>query len=122
MIAIATRSSEVWSNTRSSVYVDPEKKPWVAGNDLIVDGATIPRIFWSVTGGPLEGRFRNASIVHDEACVRMAEPWEDVHLMVLQCMPLRRTVGRQDQDPLRGRVPLRTALDDPNGCRDANGY
>src|SRR5262245_59996840 len=63
------------------VYVDPDKKPWVASKDLIVDGATIPRGFWSVTGGPLDGQFRNASIVHDEACDRMTEPWEDVHLM-----------------------------------------
>jgi hypothetical protein len=63
------------------VYVDPDKKPWIARKDLIVDGATIPRVFWSVTGGPLEGQFRNASIVHDEACDRMADPWEDVHLM-----------------------------------------
>jgi hypothetical protein len=79
------------------VYVDPHKKPWVASKDLIVDGATIPRVFWSVTGGPLEGQFRNASIVHDEACDRMTEPWEDVHLMFFnacRCGGLSETKGK----------------------------
>jgi hypothetical protein len=63
------------------IYIDPDKKAWVATKDLVVDGASIPRVFWTLTGGPLEGQFRNASIVHDEACNRMTEPWEDVHLM-----------------------------------------
>ena len=33
------------------------------------------------TGGPLDGPYRNASIVHDVACVSMTDPWDDVHFM-----------------------------------------
>ena len=61
-------------------YVDLSKKTWGAPKDSIVDGASIPQVFWSVSGGPLEGQYRNASIIHDTACDRMTEPWEDVHL------------------------------------------
>lgn len=62
-------------------YIDPHGTVWSAPKDAIVDGASIPRVFWTFTGGPLEGQFRNASIVHDVACDRMAVPSEKVHQM-----------------------------------------
>jgi hypothetical protein len=51
------------------VYLDPRGRAWTAGKNSVVDGASIPKAFWTITGGPLEGKYRNASIVHDEACV-----------------------------------------------------
>lgn len=63
------------------VYLDPRKKIWVAPKRSVVDGASIPRVFWTIVGGPLEGQYRYASIVHDVECVRRMEPWEDVHFM-----------------------------------------
>lgn len=63
------------------VYLDPRGRAWTASKDAIVNGASIPRAFWTITGGPFEGKYRDASIVHDEACVRMAEPYQNVHLM-----------------------------------------
>ena len=49
-------------------YIDPHGTVWTAPKDAVVDGASIPQVFWTFTGGPLEGKFRNASIVHDVAC------------------------------------------------------
>lgn len=46
-----------------------------------VDGASIPRAFWSVIGGPFEGRYRNASVVHDVYCDSQERPWREVHRM-----------------------------------------
>jgi hypothetical protein len=63
------------------VYLDPRGRAWTANKDSVVNGASIPRVFWTITGGPLEGKYRNASIVHDEWCVRMTETSEKVHLM-----------------------------------------
>jgi hypothetical protein len=63
------------------VYLDPRGKVWMATKDSIVNGASIPKAFWTISGGPFEGKYRNASIVHDEACVRMSEPSQNVHLM-----------------------------------------
>jgi hypothetical protein len=65
-------------------YLDPQGKVWAAKKNSVVDGASIPKLFWSITGGPLEGEFRNASIVHDTACHSKMEPWEDVHYMFYQ--------------------------------------
>lgn len=62
-------------------YIDPHGTVWSAPKDAVVDGASIPQAFWTFTGGPLEGKFRNASIVHDVACDRMAVPSDKVHQM-----------------------------------------
>lgn len=62
-------------------YLDPRQKKWNAPKGSVVNGASIPQAFWSLIGGPFEGRYRNASVTHDVACVEMRERWEDVHLM-----------------------------------------
>jgi hypothetical protein len=53
----------------------------VCPKDAFVDGTSIPQPFWSIVGGPMEGQYRNASIVHDEACKRRTETWQSVHQM-----------------------------------------
>jgi hypothetical protein len=63
------------------VYLDPRGRAWTTSRNTVVDGASIPKAFWTITGGPFEGKYRNASIVHDEACVKMTESWQNVHLM-----------------------------------------
>ena len=62
-------------------YVDAAAVRWDAPAGAVVNGASIPRPFWSVIGGPFEGRFRNASVVHDVACVDRSRPWRQVHRM-----------------------------------------
>lgn len=62
-------------------YVDPRGIRWVASAGSVVNGASIPRAFWSLVGGPFEGRFRNASVVHDVACEERSRDWRDVHRM-----------------------------------------
>ena len=62
-------------------YIDPREKKWLAPAQAIVDGALIPKPFWSVIGGPFADKYRQASVVHDVACVEMAESWQAVHLM-----------------------------------------
>lgn len=67
-------------------YVDADGKRWVAPAGAIVDGASIPRPFWPVIGGPFDGHYRNASVVHDYYCVVRSEPWEAVHRMFYHAM------------------------------------
>jgi Protein of unknown function (DUF1353) len=60
-------------------YKDPKGNVWRAPIGSIVDGASIPRIAWSIIGGPFEGKYRDASVIHDVACVSKVAKWEDVH-------------------------------------------
>ncbi|TWT56535.1 DUF1353 domain-containing protein [Allorhodopirellula solitaria] len=62
-------------------YVDRKGTRWIAPKDSIVNGASIPRAFWTFLGGPFTGRFRRASIVHDVYCVTRERPSADAHLM-----------------------------------------
>ena len=62
-------------------YVDPNNRRWVAPAGSVVDGASIPPAFWTFVGGPFEGQYRKASVVHDVGCVERTASWEDVHRM-----------------------------------------
>ncbi len=65
----------------SFTYIDPSGKRWTAAPGAVINGASIPSVFWSVIGGPFEGRFRKASVLHDAACENQTESWQDVHRM-----------------------------------------
>lgn len=60
-------------------YVDSRGTVWAAPKGSVVDGASIPQVLWSVVGSPYTGEYRNASVVHDVACVKRDKPWQDVH-------------------------------------------
>jgi len=62
-------------------FIDAENRRWIAPANSVVNGASIPSAFWTLIGGPFEGLYRNASVVHDVGCEEMTESWEDVHRM-----------------------------------------
>ena len=51
-------------------YSDSNGKRWDAPLGSIINGASIPQWLWNTMGSPYTGCYRNASIVHDIACVR----------------------------------------------------
>jgi hypothetical protein len=67
-------------------YTDAAGLAWDVPEGIELDGASIPRIFWSVTGGPWDGPYRNASIIHDHYCVTHSRRWEAVHRMFHEAM------------------------------------
>ena len=62
-------------------YSQSEDQSWPvpAGSEL--DGASIPRVLWSSIGGPFEGKYRDASIIHDHYCQVKSRPWQHTHRM-----------------------------------------
>ena len=60
-------------------YFDNEGRRWRAPKGSIVDGASIPRVAWPFIGGPFEGPYREASVIHDVACSEKLTPWLLVH-------------------------------------------
>lgn len=76
-------------------YVDARDKEWTAPAGSVINGASIPSVFWSVIGGPFEGRFRKASVLHDAACDQQTESWQDVHRMFFDaCRCSRVGIGK----------------------------
>lgn len=67
--------------TTNFAYADPRGKEWTAPRGAMVNGASIPQAFWSLIGGPWDGAYRQASVVHDVACETMQASWQDTHRM-----------------------------------------
>ena len=64
----------------------PSAIRWTAPTGAVVNGASIPPVFWPIIGSPFTGRYRNASVLHDVACDEKRRSWEEVHLMFYQAM------------------------------------
>jgi hypothetical protein len=67
-------------------YIDPKGVVWIAPAGSKVDGASIPRSLWSFMGGPFEGKYRNASVLHDVAYGNKSGPWQDADRMFYNAM------------------------------------
>ena len=67
-------------------YTDPHGEVWVAPVGSVVDGASMPRYLWSVMGGPFEGKYRNASVLHDVAYDQKNRPHEVCDRMFYHAM------------------------------------
>lgn len=67
-------------------YQDPGGKLWSVPTGTVVNGASIPQSFWSIIGGPFEGKYREASVIHDYLCDTQTATWEDTHLVFYNAM------------------------------------
>ncbi|MER9414059.1 DUF1353 domain-containing protein [Mesorhizobium sp. M0589] len=67
-------------------FKDADGTHWPVPRRTIVDGASIPRALWSLVGGPFEGKYRDASVVHDYYCDIRSADWRSVHLMFYRAM------------------------------------
>lgn len=65
--------------TENFQYIAPDNTIWTAPKGLVVDGATIPRVAWPIIGAPFNGIYRNASVIHDAACVARKSSWQSTH-------------------------------------------
>lgn len=68
------------------VYVRPDGTAWPVAAGARVDGASIPRLLWPLIGGPFEGKYRNASVIHDFYCANEVRLWRDTHRMFYEAM------------------------------------
>lgn len=75
---------------REAVFRDkPQSIIWTAPRGARIDGASVPRVFWSLLTGPYEGLHRDASVNHDYECCVKSRPWREVHRMYYDAMRAR---------------------------------
>ena len=67
-------------------YTDPHGIAWVAPAGSTVNGASIPRSLWSLMGGPFEGKYRDASVLHDVSYEQHKRRWQDCDRMFYNAM------------------------------------
>jgi hypothetical protein len=68
-------------------FIDARGQRWTARRHSSIDGASIPQVLWSA-GGPYEGKYRDASVIHDYYCdeTPKSRRWTDVHRMFYEAM------------------------------------
>jgi len=67
-------------------YTDPKGVVWIAPAGSKVDGASVPRSLWTFMGGPFEGKYRNASVLHDVAYEQRTRTWQECDRMFYNAM------------------------------------
>lgn len=60
-------------------FKDPNGFEWSVPQNTEVDGASIPAAFWSFIGGPFEGNYLKASVIHDYFCETKERTAHDTH-------------------------------------------
>lgn len=67
-------------------FMEADGLHWPVPPRSVVDGASIPGALWSLIGGPFEGKYRDASVVHDYYCAVRSADWQSVHRMFYRAM------------------------------------
>ena len=67
-------------------FVDSNSRLWTAPKGIVVNGASIPKFFWSFIGGPWSGKYKRASVIHDHFCETKSRKWDDVHRVFYDAM------------------------------------
>lgn len=67
-------------------YTDDRGVTWEIGPGDVFDGASIPRLFWSVVGSPMQGDYMIASAFHDVYLDRNVRSSEQVHEVFCEIM------------------------------------
>jgi hypothetical protein len=60
-------------------FIDPDGRRWTAPKGIVVDGASIPRLLWTIVGSPYTGGYRRASVIHDQYCDTKELTWRETH-------------------------------------------
>ena len=75
-------------------FTDGEGRKWLAPEETLTDGASIPAVFVPIIGQPREPKFANAAALHDAYCgignedgpVYHAKTWQEVHRLLYDAL------------------------------------
>ena len=72
-------------------YIDPRGVSWDVPAGYVTNGASIPPSLWSVVGGPFDGPYRDAAVLHDYYCEAKTRSSDDTHRMYYEASVARGT-------------------------------
>jgi len=96
------RQSEV---VKPLIYVDKKGRRFQCIPGDVIDGASIPRMFWRLIGAPYTGRHRRAAALHDCEYMRRRYPRKVCDRMFREVMKLDH-VGRIKRNTMYRMVRL----------------
>lgn len=72
-------------------YIDPRGVHWDVPVGYVTNGASIPTSLWAVVGGPFDGPYRDAAVLHDYYCEAKTRTSDDTHRMYYEAAVARGT-------------------------------
>jgi hypothetical protein len=72
-------------------FVDSKGVHWDVPPGYVSNGASIPPTLWPVVGGPLDGPYRDAAVIHDYFCEKRTRTDDDTHKMFYEAAIARGT-------------------------------
>jgi hypothetical protein len=72
-------------------YIDPRGVHWDAPAGYVTNGASIPASLWAIVGGPFDGPYRDAAVLHDYYCEAKNRSSDDTHQMYYEAAIARGT-------------------------------
>lgn len=72
-------------------YIDPRGVHWDVPTGYVTNGASIPTSLWAVVGGPFDGPYRDAAVLHDYYCEAKTRTSDDTHRMYYEAALARGT-------------------------------
>ena len=66
-------------------FVDPTGRQWSAPTGTETDGASVPKLFWTMYP-PFTGAYRAAAVIHDQYCRTRERSWQDTHKVFYYAM------------------------------------
>jgi Protein of unknown function (DUF1353) len=85
-VAELDRTGRTLTLLKPFAFHDASGRVWRVPTGAVTDGASIPKLFWSIIGGPLEGKYRWAAIIHDRYCDVRTRSWQDTHKVFYEAM------------------------------------
>jgi len=91
-------------------FQDADGTHWPVPPGTSVDGTSIPKAVWSLLGRPWEGKYREASVLHDYHCTARSADWQTVHRMFYRAMLVSGVSERRAKLVYAGVLYRRSAL------------
>ena len=79
----------------SSKYYNPitESYLWAALEKRVIDGASIPKLGWTLMGSPFSGRYKRSAAVHDVECKDKDTDYQTVHALFAEMIEVEGVDG-----------------------------
>lgn len=71
-------------------FIEPDNTAWKAGKGDVTDGASIPKLFQPIIGGPWEEDYLPAAVMHDHYTKRLVRTWWTTDRMFHQAMIVKK--------------------------------
>jgi hypothetical protein len=72
--------------TQEFGYIAPDDVAWPVDSGMQTDGASIPRVLWTLVGDPFSGPYLPAAVIHDWYCDIRTRSYRDTHRMFYHAM------------------------------------